>query len=109
MGQQEAKRIVELNHLHPIIDEINKRVKVDKEDQSAKDTAAVLFELSSLQSGFAIDDSKMLQSRMNRMLRSGLDIDQNAGMVEEEEYEIEEDEPADEEEAVEGDEPADSE
>eukprot|EP00756_Hemistasia_phaeocysticola_P013159 Hpha_TRINITY_DN15254_c4_g1::TRINITY_DN15254_c4_g1_i1::g.65893::m.65893/K09487/HSP90B, TRA1; heat shock protein 90kDa beta len=110
MGQQEAKRIVELNHLHPIVDELNKRVKVDKDDQQAKDTVAVLYELASLQSGFSIDDAKALTSRMNRMLRSGLDIDQNAGMVEEEEYEIEEDEPADEEgegEEVNGDDPKD--
>jgi len=109
MGQQEAKRIVELNHLHPIIDEINKRVKVDKEDQSAKDTSAVLFELASLQSGFGIDDSKSLQSRMNRMLRAGLDIEENAPFVEEEEYEIEEDEPEPEEEAAEGEEAAEAE
>eukprot|EP01065_Artemidia_motanka_P024306 TRINITY_DN2896_c0_g2_i1.p2 TRINITY_DN2896_c0_g2~~TRINITY_DN2896_c0_g2_i1.p2 ORF type:complete len:769 (+),score=403.23 TRINITY_DN2896_c0_g2_i1:85-2391(+) len=92
MGQQEVKRIVELNHLHPIIDEINKRAKVDKDDTAAKDSAQVLFEMSSLQAGFGIDDTTALAGRMGRMLRSGLDIDANAGLVEEEEYEIEEEE-----------------
>merc|ERR1712050_651749 len=91
-GQQEVKRIVELNHLNPLVDEINKRVKVDKDDKSAKDTAMVLFELGSVQAGFAIDDTNALADRMGRMLKSGLDVDPAAGPVEEEEYEIEEEE-----------------
>ena len=83
---QEAKRVLELNHLNPIIDEINKRIKVNKDDEQAKDSATVLFEVASLQSGFDLDDVKSLGGRLDRMLRAGLDLEVSAGDVEEEEY-----------------------
>eukprot|EP01059_Diplonema_ambulator_P002977 TRINITY_DN1261_c0_g1_i1.p1 TRINITY_DN1261_c0_g1~~TRINITY_DN1261_c0_g1_i1.p1 ORF type:complete len:765 (+),score=476.49 TRINITY_DN1261_c0_g1_i1:37-2331(+) len=100
-AQEDVKRILEVNHLNPIIDEINKRIKADTEDAQAKDTAEILFELASLQSGFAIEDTKGLSSRLERMLKSGLDLDANAGDVQEEEYDIEEEEEEAEEDAAE--------
>ena len=83
---QEAKRVLELNYLNPIVDEINKRVKVDKDDAQAKDTAEILFELASLQGGFDMDDTRTFASKMDRMLKSGLDLEADAPDVVEEEY-----------------------
>eukprot|EP01064_Diplonema_japonicum_P023185 TRINITY_DN3363_c1_g2_i1.p2 TRINITY_DN3363_c1_g2~~TRINITY_DN3363_c1_g2_i1.p2 ORF type:complete len:487 (+),score=239.33 TRINITY_DN3363_c1_g2_i1:434-1894(+) len=98
--QEDVKRILELNYLNPIIDEINKRIKADAEDTQAKDTAEILFDLASLQSGFALEDTKGLSARLERMLKSGLDVDLAAADVEEEEYDLDDEEEEAEEEAA---------
>ncbi|KAJ9457933.1 Endoplasmin-like protein [Diplonema papillatum] len=87
-----VKRVLELNIRNPVIDEINKRIQADAEDQQAKDTASILFDIYSLQGGFDLDQPKSLSTHLERMLKSGLDIDPSAGLVDEEEYDIEEEE-----------------
>ena len=59
--------------------------------------------MASVQGGFEMDDQKGLNNRLERMLKTGLDLEATAGLVDEEEYEIEDDEEeaADEEAAAE--------
>ena len=104
--ESEAKRILELNHLHPLIDEIFKRIKTDEKDKVAEDSAWVLFETAALQSNFALADTSLYAKRIGRMLRQGVDIASDAPLIEEDvsEYEVEEEEPTEAAEAVEGEE-----
>lgn len=98
---QSAKRVMELNHLHPLIDEIFKRIKVDDgdKDKTAEDVALVLFDTANLQNGFDIEDTLAFSRRVSRLLRQGVDIPAEAGMLVEDlsEYEIDESEEAEEE------------
>jgi len=96
--QPELKRVLELNHLNPVVDEINKRVAVNKDDSQAKDTAKILYEVASIQSGFEVEDAKDFAGLLDRMLKAGLDLEPDAGLVEEEEYELDDEEEEDEEE-----------
>jgi len=89
-----AKRVMEINHLHPIMDELFKRVQVDEKDKIAEDIALVLFDTANLQNGFDIEDSLAFSRRINRMLRQGVDIAPDAPLLEEDlsQYEAEEEE-----------------
>ena len=81
-GETDTKRTVEVNHRHPLIDEIFKRITVDEKDQAAADIAMVLYDISALQNGFDVKDTLALSKRMNRMLRSSVDIASDAPLLE---------------------------
>lgn len=99
---QTAKRVMELNHLHPLIDELFKRVKLDDKDKVAEDIALVLFDTANLQNGFDIEDTLAFSRRMNRLLRQGVDIPADAPMLAEDvsEYEVDESEEPEDEDAT---------
>lgn len=65
----------------------------NKEDQTAKDLARVMFETATLRSGFVIKDSADFAGRIERMLRlsMGVDLDAKIDLPEED------DEPQEEE------------
>jgi HSP90 family molecular chaperone len=86
----DAKRVLEVNHLHPLINEIFKRIKVDEKDSVASDLALILYDVASLQGGFDVSDSLQLGRRVGRMLRQSVDIAADAPLVEEDvnEYEV---------------------
>lgn len=92
--EQTTKRVLELNHLHPLIDEIFKRIQIDPKDKVAEDLGLVLFDTANLQNGFDIEDTLAYSRRINRMLRAGVDIAPDAPMIEEDltQYEVEEEE-----------------
>jgi len=92
--EADAKRVLELNHLHPLIDEVFKRIKTDEKDKVAEDTAWVLVDTAALQNGFDVTDATLFAKRINRMLRQGVDIASDAPLLEEDvsEYEVEEEE-----------------
>merc|ERR1712000_262943 len=81
-GETDTKRTVELNHRPPLVDEIFKRITVDEKDQAAADIAMVLYDISALQNGFDVKDTLALSKRMNRMLRSSVDIASDAPLLE---------------------------
>lgn len=93
--QHTAKRVMELNHLHPLVDELFKRIKVDEKDKVAEDIALVLFDTANLQNGFDIEDSLAFSRRINRMLRQGVDISPEAPLLTEDPNEFDIDEDAD--------------
>eukprot|EP01001_Neometanema_parovale_P006958 NODE_328_length_2662_cov_400.471052_g308_i0.p1 GENE.NODE_328_length_2662_cov_400.471052_g308_i0~~NODE_328_length_2662_cov_400.471052_g308_i0.p1 ORF type:complete len:787 (+),score=347.64 NODE_328_length_2662_cov_400.471052_g308_i0:52-2412(+) len=102
-GSQTAKKVMELNPRHPIVDELRRRAKENEDDSVAKDAAETMYEVAALQSGFAVDDVNTFAARMHKSMKQGLNLDVDAGLVEEEEYEIEE-EPEEEEKEEDGEE-----
>jgi len=103
---QTAKRIMEINHRHPIVDELRRKVKENESDEVAKQTALLMYEIAALQSGFSLDDTNAFAARMHKVMMTGLNLKPDAGLVEEEEYDVE-DEPAVEEEEEEDEEEKD--
>eukprot|EP01011_Urceolus_sp_BLP5_P003054 TRINITY_DN3047_c0_g1_i5.p2 TRINITY_DN3047_c0_g1~~TRINITY_DN3047_c0_g1_i5.p2 ORF type:complete len:155 (+),score=64.28 TRINITY_DN3047_c0_g1_i5:108-572(+) len=98
-SSQTAKRIMEINHRHPIVDELRRRFKENKDDKEAKDAALLLYEIAALQSGFSLDDTNSFAARMHRTMKQGLNLDADGGLVEEEAYAIEEEPEEEEDEA----------
>jgi len=91
------KKLLEINVYHPLIQELQKRVKTDKEDQTAKDLARVLFETATMRSGYTVKDSSDFAGRIERMLRLSMGVDVDAKVELPEEDEEEKEEKADEE------------
>merc|ERR1712198_697878 len=86
------KRTLELNPRHPLVKELKRRVDTDKEDQTSKDLANVLFETATLRSGFILPDTLGFAERIERMLRLSMDISLEEEAEAEPEFEDDEEE-----------------
>ncbi|KAM8921220.1 LOW QUALITY PROTEIN: heat shock protein HSP 90-alpha-like [Pelodytes ibericus] len=81
MGYMAAKKHLEINPDHPIIETIRQKVEADKNGQSVKDLVILLFETALLSSGFSLEDHS---NRIYRMVKLGLGIDEDDSLLEEE-------------------------
>lgn len=75
MGYMAAKKNLEINPDHPIIESLRQKVETDKNDKSVKDLVNLLLETSLLCSGFGLEDPQTHASRIYRMIKLGLGID----------------------------------
>jgi len=75
MGYMAAKKHLEINPDHPIIRNLKEKAEADKNDKSMKDLVMLLFETSLLASGFSLDDPMVHASRIHRMIKLGLGIE----------------------------------
>merc|ERR1712095_208581 len=77
MGYMAAKKHLEINPDHSIVENLRQRAEADKNDKSVKDLVHLLFETSLLSSGFALEDPAIHASRIHRMIKLGLGIDED--------------------------------
>jgi len=82
MGYMAAKKHLEINPDHSIIDTLRQKADADKNDKSVKDLVMLLFETSLLSSGFSLEDPGVHASRIYRMIKLGLGIDEEEAPVE---------------------------
>nr|ARW29612.1 hsp90 [Corythucha ciliata] len=85
MGYMAAKKHLEINPDHPIVDTLRQKAEADKNDKAVKDLVILLFETSLLSSGFALEDPGIHASRIYRMIKLGLGIDEDEAPAAEEE------------------------
>ena len=78
MGYMQAKKHLEINADHPIVDALREKADADKNDKSVKDLVWLLYETSLMSSGFTLEDPATHAGRIHRMIKLGLGIDQDA-------------------------------
>ncbi|KAL1130653.1 hypothetical protein AAG570_011895 [Ranatra chinensis] len=79
MGYMAAKKHLEINPDHPVIDTLREKAEADKNDKAVKDLVILLFETSLLSSGFTLEEPQVHASRIYRMIKLGLGIDEDDG------------------------------
>merc|ERR1712233_116194 len=77
MGYMAAKKHLEINPDHSIVENLRQRAETDKNDKSVKDLVPLLFETSLLSSGFSLEDPAVHARRIHRMIKLGLGIDED--------------------------------
>merc|ERR1712020_535374 len=83
MGYMAAKKHMEINPDHSIVENLRQRAETDKNDKSVKDLVLLLFETSLLSSGFSLEDPQVHAQRIHRMVKLGLGIDEDEADIEE--------------------------
>jgi molecular chaperone HtpG len=72
-----SRKIMEINPYNPIIKALREKYNKDNEDKTVKDLIILLFESSLINSGFTIEQPSSFVSRINRMIKLGLSIDED--------------------------------
>merc|ERR1712167_224372 len=107
ISMMSGRKTLEVNPNHPVVVDLLSKVKADKEDQAALDTAQVLFQTALIESGYDIADPTALVNRVYRLMSKELGVDPDAPLKEvevpEEEEEAEEEDKDDGEEEEGGD------
>merc|ERR1712071_642666 len=109
ISMMSGRKTLEINPNHPVVVDLLQKIKDDKENAAALDTAQVLFQTALIESGYEIADASALVSRVYRLMSKELGVDPDAPMKEVEVPEEEEEEEAEEEEEEEEDEKEDKE
>merc|ERR1712145_38430 len=82
MGYMAAKKHLEINPDHSIVENLRQRAETDKNDKSVNDLVLLLFETALLSSGFSLEDPAVHARRIHRMIKLGLGIDEEDSEVE---------------------------
>merc|ERR1719413_161989 len=78
MGYMAAKKHLEINPDHSIVETLRAKAEADKNDKAVKDLVMLLYETSLLSSGFSLEDPAVHAQRIHRMIKLGLCIDDDA-------------------------------
>merc|ERR1711953_765321 len=98
IGMMSGRKTLEVNPNHPVVVDLLSKVKGDKEDKAAVDTAQVLFQTALIESDYEITDPSALVNRVYRLMSKELGVDPDAPLKEVEVPEGEEEEEEAEEE-----------
>merc|ERR1712176_1229630 len=107
LSMMSGRKTLEVNPNHPVVADLLAKIKADKEDSAAIDTAQVLFQTALIESGYEIADPSALVNRVYRLMSKELGVDPDAPLKEVEVPEGEEE--AEEDDKEESDDSDDSE
>merc|ERR1711990_505844 len=82
MSMMAGRKTLEVNPNHPVVVNLLSKVKADKEDAAALDTAQVLFQAALIESGYDIADPTALVNRVYRLMSKELGVDPDAPLKE---------------------------
>merc|ERR1712040_30458 len=113
VSMMSGRKTLEVNPNHPVIIDLLAKVKADKEDAAALDTAQILFQTALIESGYEIADPSALVNRVYRLMSEELGVDPDAPLKEievpEEEEEAEEEDKDDKDDSDDADKEDDAE
>merc|ERR1711896_67518 len=92
LSMMAGRKTLEVNANHPVIVDLLSKVKANKEDAAAADTALVLFQTALIESGYDVSDPTSLVNRVYRLMSKELGVDPDAPLTEVEIPEEEEEE-----------------
>merc|ERR1712050_65439 len=72
LSTMSGRKTLEINPKHPVVADLLAKVKTDKEDKAAVDTAQVLFQTALIESGYDIADPSALVNRVYRLMSKSL-------------------------------------
>merc|ERR1712050_456460 len=78
LSMMAGRKTLEINPNHPVIGDLLTKIKADKQDKAAVDTAQVLFQMALVESGYEIADPSALVSRVYRLMSKELGVDPDA-------------------------------
>merc|ERR1712196_653317 len=70
-----GRKTLEINGNHPVVYDLLQKVKDNKDDEKAKDTAETLFQTAMIESGYEISDPSDLASRVYKLMSLQLGVD----------------------------------
>merc|ERR1712054_670298 len=82
LSMMAGRKTLEINPNHPVIVDLLSKVKADKEDSAALDSAQVLFQTALMESGYEIADPSALVNRIYRLMSKELGVDPDAPIKE---------------------------
>jgi len=97
LSMMSGRKTLEINANHPVIIDLLQKVKEDKDNKAALDTAQVLFQTALIESGYEIADPSALVNRVYRLMSKELGVDPDSPLKEVEVPEEEEEEAEEEE------------
>merc|ERR1719412_1386263 len=107
LSMMSGRKTLEINPNHPVVVDLLAKIKADKSDKAAADTAQVLFQTALIESGYELADASALVNRVYRLMSKELGVDPDAPVKEVEVPEGEEEEEEAEEEEKDDDESKD--